>query len=158
MTALDLQEALVKEVEYLLKDITTFNAEGNRVEGVKAYRQQLPIITSDEEDDSKFIPYALVRLYDGKTEDDDSPWVVTTDIHLGVHDASTENQGHCHIMVMCQRIIDRFAAEPLLDRKYRAEQDMEWAVQDSDMYPFYFGGVRIKFDIPKIGRREPVYG
>ena len=158
MTVLDFQEELEKDVEHILKDIVTINAAGERVSGVNVYRQQLPVIASDEEDDSRFLPYALVRLYDGKTEDDDTPWIVTADIHFGVHDADPSNQGHQHILVMCQRLIDRYAAEPLLAKKYRAEQDMEWAVQDADTYPYFFGGVRIKFNVPKIGRREPVYG
>ena len=61
-------------------------------------------------------------------------------------------------MVMCQKLIDRYAAEPLLAKKYRARQDMEWALQDDESHPYFFGGVRIKFDIPKIGRRIPFYG
>lgn len=157
MTILDLQDELAKDVEYILKDIVTINVEGERISGVNVYKQQLPVVISDEEDDSKFVPYALIRLYDGKTEDDDVPWIVTADIHLGVHDADASNQGHRHIMVMCQRIINRYASEPLLAKKYRAEPDMEWALQDGDTYPYYFGGVRIKFNVPKIERREPIY-
>lgn len=158
MTILDFQEELTRDVKRILKDIVTINAAGERVNGVNVYQQQLPVITSDEEDDSIFLPYALIRLYGGKTEDDDAPWIVTADIHFGVYDADQSNQGHQHIMVMCQRVIDRYAAEPLLAKKYRAEPDIEWAVQDDDTYPYYFGGVRIKFSVPKIGRREPVYG
>ncbi len=158
MTALDFQQALANDVQYILKDIITVNAAGQRVSGVNVYKQQLPVITSDEEDDSKFLPYAIIRLSDGKTEDDDTPWSVTADILFGVYDSDPSNQGHQHIMVMCQRVIDRYAAEPLLVKKFRAEQDIEWALNDEDTYPYYFGGVRIKFNVPKIGRREPLYG
>nr|WP_300826546.1 hypothetical protein [uncultured Schaedlerella sp.] len=158
MTALDFQDELAQDVKKILKDIVTVDAAGRRVSGVQVYKQQLPVITTDEEDDSKFLPYAIVRLYSGKTEDDDTPWIVTADIHFGVYDPDASNQGHRHVMTMCQRLLDRYAAEPLLAKRYRAEQDMEWAIQDEDTYPYYFGGVRIKFNIPKIGRREPVYG
>ena len=61
MTALYFQEELARDVEHILKDIVTINAAGEMVSGVNVYRQQLPVITSDEEDDSKFLPYALVR-------------------------------------------------------------------------------------------------
>lgn len=158
MTALDLQEELAQEISKILKDIVTVNAAGESVSGVHVYKQNLPIILSDEEDDSKFLPYAIVRLSEGKTEDDNTPWVDTVDIHFGVHDPRESNQGHQHIMVMCQRVIDRFAAEPLLAKKYRAEQDIEWALLDEDTYPYYLGGVRMKFNVPKIGRRDPFYG
>ncbi len=157
MTALDFQQALANDVQHILKDIITVNAAGQRVSGVKVYKQQLPVIASDEEDESQFLPYAIVKLSDGKTEDDDEPWTVTADILFGVYDPDKSNQGHQHIMVMCQRVIDRYAADSLLAGRYRAEQDMEWALQDEDTYPYYFGGVRIKFNVPKIGRREP-YG
>ena len=83
---------------------------------------------------------------------------MTADIHLGVYDADLDNQGHQHVATMIQRIANRFAAEPLLDKKYRAQQDMEWALQDENTYPYFFGGIRIKFSVPKIGRSEPIYG
>lgn len=123
--------------------------------GVNVYEQNLPVVTDDEEDESQFFPYALVKLETGKTADDDSPWVVATEIHFGICDHSKKNIGHRHIMNMIQDVVDRFAAEPLLNQKFRAEQDIEWAVQDEDTYPFYFGGVAISFNVPKIGRREP---
>ena len=73
MTALDFQDELAQDVKKNLKDIVTVDAAGRRVSGVQVYKQQLPVITTDEEDDSKFLPYAIVRLYSGKTEDDDTP-------------------------------------------------------------------------------------
>ena len=105
--------------------------------GVKGYKYRLPLVTADDEDESQFFPYFLVRLSEGKTEDDDSPWLVTADIILGVCENDKDVPGHEHIIVMIQRITDRFAAEPLLNNKFRAEQDLEWAVQDEDTYPFY---------------------
>lgn len=59
---------------------------------------------------------------------------------------------------MIRRIIDRFSQEALLSRKFRCESKMDWAVQDEDTYPYFFGGVRLQFNIPKIGRSEPIYG
>lgn len=158
MTASELQRELIEEVEKILRDIETKNTEGETVTGVKGYEQMLPIVADDEEDESQFFPYFIVKLGDGKTQDDDSPWIVTTDIYLGCYDDSKKANGHRHIINMAQRICDRFAAEPLMNNKFRAEQDMEWALQDEDTYPFYFGGVRIRFNVPKVGRRTPNYG
>lgn len=157
MTILDLQESLAKDVERTLKDVVTTDAAGEKVSGVTAHRQHLPIIVSDEEDASQFFPYAIVSLVEGSCADDGSPWDVTVDVLLGVHDEDVRNQGHQHIMVMIQRLIDRFAAEPLLDGKYWAQPNMEWAASDADAYPYYFGGVRIKFSVPRIGRRMTAY-
>lgn len=157
MTPLMLYDDLIAEVENILRDVVTKNTAGEDMVGVKGYKYRLPLITADDEDESQFFPYFIVRLSGGKTEDDDSPWLVTADILLGVCENDKDIPGHEHIMVMIQRITDRFAAEPLLNKKFRAEQDMEWAVQDEDTYPFYFGGVEIKFRVPKIGRRIPDY-
>lgn len=157
MTPLMLQSDLVAEIEDILKDVVTKNTAGETVTGVKGYEYRLPIITSDEEDESQFFPYFIVKTPKGKTEDDDSPWLVTVDIIFGICENDKDAPGHKKILVMIQRITDRFAAEPLLNGKYRAEQDMEWATQDEDTYPFYFGGVEIKFRVPKIGRRIPNY-
>lgn len=34
--------------------------------GVNVYEQNLPVVTDDEEDESQFFPYALVKLETGK--------------------------------------------------------------------------------------------
>ena len=122
MTPLMLYDDLIAEVENILRDVVTKNTAGEDVVGVKGYKYRLPLITADDEDESRFFPYFLVRLSEGKTKDDDSPWLVTADILLGVCENDKDVPGHEHIMVMIQRITDRFAAEPLLNKKFRAEQ------------------------------------
>lgn len=157
MTPVMLLTDLTAEIENILKDVVTKNTAGESVTGVKGYEYRLPLIVSDEEDESQFFPYFIVRPSEGRTEDDNDPWLVTVDILLGICESDKDAIGQKHLLVMIQRITDRFAAEPLLNRKYRADQKMEWAVQDEDTYPFYFGGVEIKFRIPKVGRRIPEY-
>ncbi len=156
MTALHLQEALMEDVKEILKDIITEGESGGRVSGVNVFAQQLPVIRVNEKDASKTLPYAVVKLLDARTEEN-CPWTVTAGIYLGVRDTGRENQGHRHVMVMVQRIVDRFISEPLLDEKYWAQQDIEWALDTEDLYPNFYGGVCIKFSVPKIGRRMTEY-
>lgn len=156
MTALDLQDALMEEIREILKDIITEDVTGRKVSGVKAFAQRLPVIMSDEESDSQFLPYAVIKILDGSTENED-PWTVAMGVYLGVREPDKRNQGHRHVMVMVQRIIDRFTSVPLLDNKYWAQPDMEWALDDESAYPHFFGGVCIKFSVPKIGRRMTEY-
>lgn len=156
MTASGLQDALMEDVRETLKDIITEDVACERVEGVKVFAQQLPIITADEEDTTQFLPYAVIKILDAKTDRDD-PWTVAMGIYLGVYDPSQENQGHKHVMVMIQRIIDRFTADPLLEKRYWAQPEMEWALDSADGYPFFYGGVCIRFSVPKIGRRITKY-
>lgn len=152
MIAAHLQEALMEDVKEILKDIITEDASGGRVSGVNVFAQQLPIIRANEKEASKTLPYAVIKLLDGETEED-NPWTVTVGIYLGIRDTGRENQGHRHVMVMIERIVDRFVSEPLLDNRYWAQQDIEWALDSEDLYPNFYGGVCIKFSVPKIGRR-----
>lgn len=156
MTASGLQDALMGEIRGILKDIITEDVSGGRVEGVNVFAQQLPVITADEEDETQSIPYAVIKILDGSTVNGE-PWTVTVGIYLGICDMDVQNQGHRHVMVMIQRIIDRFVSEPLLDGKYWAQPEIGWMIDSGDDYPEFFGVVYIKFSVPKIGRRMTEY-
>ena len=103
MTALEFQKDLASEVEKILKDIVTKDPDGNTIVGVKAYRQFLPKVTEDDEDETKFFPYAIIRLSEGTTPDDFTPWLVTADILLGVYDTDPNMGGGDHILIMIRR-------------------------------------------------------
>lgn len=156
MIALHLQDALVEEVKEILKDIITEDETGERAEGVNVFAQQLPVIRAHEREATKSLPYAIVKLLDGGTANGE-PWTVTVGIYLGIWDRGRENQGHKHVMVMIQRIADRFLSEPLLDDRYWAQPEMEWALDTDNLRPEFYGGVCIKFSVPKIGRRMTEY-
>ena len=126
--------------------------------GATGYKQSLPVLQADDETPDQFFPYFIVRLEEGETENDDSTWLVPVQILFGVFDSDANTDGHLHIMEMIQRTADRFAAEPLLNKIFRADQNMHWAMQEEDTYPYYFGGIELRFMVPKIGRREPLYG
>lgn len=157
MSTLDFQKALANEIEKLLKDIVMKDADGKRHVGVSVYRQFLPKVTEDDEDDTKFFPYALVRLQQGTTPDDYECWKVDADIILGIFDDDPETDGNDHIMVMIQRITNRFSQEARLAPNFTCDRAMDWAVQDEDTYPYYFGLVQLKFWVPKMGRSIPKY-
>lgn len=154
MTFLEFEKDLVKEVESILRDVICKTPGGEETAGVKGYEHQLPVVMEDDEDETHLFPHAIVRLSEASTQDDDAPWDVAANILLGCYDPDSAHTGHRHILVMIQRITDRFAADPLLYGRYRANQDMNWALQDEDTYPYYFGGVQIKFSVPKIERRD----
>ena len=154
MVALDFQAELVKEIETITSHIVYKTADGGTKTGVTAYNQQLPQVTEDEEDASAFFPYAIVRLVDGETQDDDDCWAVKTDILIGCYDESNDTNGHLDVLTTIQKICDRFAKKPLLASKYMANQHIQWGLQDEDTYPYFFGGVEITFFLPKIGRED----
>ena len=157
MTFKDLQNDLIAEVEKILSGMVTVNADGEEAAGLTGYAHNLPLAVGSDGDGEEYFPFFIVRFTGGSTEDDDDWWHVATDIIIGIHDKEYSG-GLDHVLVAIQRIMDRFAQEPLLNKRYRAEQDMEWALNDDETYPYYFGGVTIKFSVPKIGRKEGYYG
>ncbi len=120
----------------------------------QGYEQRLPEITDDEEDQSQFFPYFIVRIEEGNTPTDDEPWLVGTTVLFGICDYDKETNGHRTILEMITKITNRFLERPLLDSKFRANQNVSFALQDEDTYPFYFGAIDIKFYVPKIGRSD----
>lgn len=157
MIASELQRDLVAELEIILKDIRTKTISGELKDGVSAYEQQLPEITADDEDPAMFFPYAIVKLDQGNTEDDDDWWHVRASILFGVYDDDRKTNGHRHILEMINRTDMRFDEEPLLSKRFRAEPRRQWALQDEDTFPFYFGGIEIIFAVPKVGRKDKSY-
>lgn len=151
MTFLDFEQDLAEEIKEILKEVSTTNAAGQQVSGVSVYRHDLPLQFSD--DVRPILPCAVVRVYEGQTADDDDCWHVVAGIHLGTYDESADNHGHEDLLIMIQRIVDRFAADPSLKEGiYRAEQDIGWEIQDSDVPPMFYGSVALKFYVPKIER------
>lgn len=73
---------------------------------------------------------------------------------FGICDYDKETNGHRTILEMITKITNRFLERPLLDSKFRANQNVSFALQDEDTYPFYFGAIDIKFYVPKIGRSD----
>lgn len=168
MTIKNLQDELIEEVEKVLSEVQTSNSDDETVAGVTGYAHRLPITQSDEDDPAQYFPYFIVRFDTGQTEDDEDWWHITTSILLGVYDdgirekgtgeetdkTTARADGNDSILIMIQRIIDRFTFDPALGAVYRADQKIDWAVGDDDTYPYYFGAVSITFSAPKIGRRE----
>ena len=153
MTIIEFQKALAEEIEVILKDIITKDADGEKHVGVSVYRQYLPKVTEDDEDVTRYFPYAIVRLRDATTPDDYECWIVDTDIILGVHDDDPDMGGNDNIAIMIERIVMRFSQEARLAPCYTCDRKMDWAMQDEDTYPYYFGGVNLRFYIPKPGRK-----
>jgi len=143
----------------LLDGITTTRmlfekADGTMVIGATGYRQQLPLLTQNDDDPDQFFPYFIVRIINGKTPSDNEPWDVTVNILFGAFSDDSSNQGHVYISNMIEAVADYFAAYPLLDHKYRALQDMEYAMQDEDTAPYYFGLLEMKFWVQKAQRED----
>ena len=152
MTKKEFLDDFAEELQKILCDVYMKNTSGQEV-GVTVYRNRLPVVTEDEDDESKYFPYAIARLSDANT-DENKPWQQRVYVLLGVYDDDLNGAGYLHILTMMERITDRYLQEPLLNHKYRAEPKMSTDIQEEDTYPYYFGVVEMIFNIPKIERRD----
>ena len=149
-----LQRDLITEIEGLLENVNFKKADGTTQEGIKGYMQQLPKLQSDDDDPDQYFPYFVVRHVRSQTTKGADPWYATIDILFGIYDDDDDNTGHFQVENACQRVVDRFAYEPLLNQSWRCEPDMEVVMQEDDTYPYFFGGIELKFQMPKIRRND----
>lgn len=152
MTRKEFMDDLAADIKHSLRDVYTKTISGGE-EPVTVYKHRLPVVVEDEDDESKYFPYAIVRLTDSSTEEE-KPWRQGVVIILGVYDEDVTGAGYMHILTMIERITNRFLEEPLLNHKYRADATINTSIQDEDTYPYYFGAIEMSFNLPKIERRD----
>lgn len=167
-------KAMVKEVQDITQDMLFRDPEGKGLTPLSVYEQALPIpkrkapppetvesstIDYQEEmvEDSVFnCPWCVVKIENGSVPGINEMQETTFAICFGIFNDSLENNGHMEIMNLIQRIYERFSVNPILDGQYTCTGKFEWAVQDEDTYPYYFGAILTEFKFQGF-RRENKY-
>lgn len=164
--------AMVKEVQDITKDMMFHSPEGI-LAPLSVYEQSLPIpkrkepvpennfpIIDDqdetEEDSVLKSPWCVVKIENGSIPGINEMQEVTFAVCFGIFNESLDNNGHMEIMNLIQRVYERFSVNPLLDGQYTCTGKFEWAVQDEDTYPYYFGAILTEFKFQGF-RRENKY-
>lgn len=173
MIATYLQDDLAKELEGLFSDSHYYDVDGNPT-SLHVYKQFLPVqgvkdlpegLTDEQLEEGTYyaaesqedpFPYIIVRVGQGTIEDPNGAETVYVTLLLGVHDKSYNNQGYKDIMHMIQVVHHRFSKNPVLAHSYECVMPMQWALQDEESYPYFFGGMALKFQLVPI-RREDRY-
>ena len=181
LTLLSLQEALAEEVETIAQDMLLKRPDGELAH-LKAYRQHLPILlgpdgeidsgTSDlPAEESEYgvfqqFPWALVQIRQGTIPRPGEDQTVYAMIIFGIFEDSSECKGHEVLMILFERMMERFLKYPLLAGQFTVTQIdndhlFNWLIEDSnedgDTHPFYFGGFEMAFQTPAFEREDP-YG
>lgn len=155
MTPIDLQDALVAEIKVLFSEERFQNVHGDMVE-LNVYPQSLPIKKS--RDDDEHFPYCIVRVTDGKTQDEIGPASCSVLIVFGLYDESSDNQGYRDILHTLRALETHLFRKRIIADRFRIEYPFDWSVyDDEDMAPFYFGGVQTNWTLPAV-RQEVDYG
>lgn len=145
-TPTDLQLMLKTDIEKTLSQIALLNPKGGTV-SMSAYCQFLPIPQSaDEDDENDFIPYTLVKLQTGEKDGSD-PYVITVGLVICVCNYGLNREGHFDLMNVIQRLSARFAKDPYVGN-FEVQPSFNFALQESDTYPYYYAGVILKFNAP----------
>lgn len=154
MTPINLQQAIIDDLKKLLTN-KVYRNESDIYERLKVYSQDLPVESNREDTDENNFPYVIVRLIDGEM-DNLEPYEVEVLFLIGVYDKNADRQGYRDVMHVINVILERYGKQAVLDSKYTAKYPFNWALQDTDTHPYYFGGVEITFELPAIKREWPV--
>lgn len=173
MTAYELQIELAKEIEEIEKNVLLKDVRGNPVH-IKAFIQSLPkriqkvsdedeeqegIVMLDNDPENDPYPYCIVQINSGRLETSQSPHEITLSLVFGIFDDDIECQGHLVIMNMIHNIAERFTKNPVLNNRYRInnENGIIWVINDDDRYPYYFGAMEMTWDAFFVGREDDKY-
>lgn len=151
MTATMLQEEIVKELEAIFKGDLFKNSLGEYVK-LNVYEQQLPI--REDEDSPDPMPYIIVRLETGSTKSGTDPQEVLVTLLFGYFDDSPENNGHKGVLGMIQKVHERFEKQPMLANQFMFQDPFDWALQDEESFPYFFGAASMTFKTAAIRKED----
>lgn len=120
--------------------------------GLNIFEFGLPIEMTKEDSGKKF-PYILITLTDGYIQGVEAHKVC---VHLliGVYDDGRGNQGKSWVLNIINDICERFLVDPVLEGRYYADDEVKWAIDDEERYPYYYGMVEMVFNLPASGREN----
>lgn len=155
-TPTDLEEALTNEFETLFAG-RKFNNSINHAVALKAYTHSLPVKQGDDEsttDADLPEPYIVSEIQGGKQDSEEDGHLVTVAVVICVCDDNTARHGHQDILSIIRRITDRFCKNPVLANQFVFRYPLEWSLSDEDTYPYYYGGLLMRFEIPAIEKED----
>lgn len=151
MTATMLQEELAKELGVIFKDDLFKDSLGKYVK-LNIYEQQLPI--REDEDAPDPIPYIIVRLETGSTKSGTDPQEVLVTMLFGYFDDAPQNNGHKGVLGMIQKVHERFEKQPMLANQFMFQDPFDWALQDEESFPYFFGAASMTFKTAAIRKED----
>lgn len=150
MNARILQDALVADLTELFKD-RRYHAPISDDTALSVFSQNLPKRESEEDDDP--FPYIIVRIDSGAIESQTDPHKVAVLLLVGVYDDDKENQGHRAVLEIMEVIQQHYEETPLLDGQFTFTDPFNWALQDEESYPYFFGAANLNFTLPAPRRK-----
>lgn len=152
MTVFQLQQDLEEEIEKILSDMRFKNPQG-KLTPMKAYCQDIPkrkqeirkgaLMPKEEEIEDPY-PFCIVKAESGEIFE--GAQRVSIMLILAIFNDDKRNQGQQELLNVIHKISERFIKDPVLKDMYRMEDGIEWVLDDEDRYPYFVGGMTMKWD------------
>jgi hypothetical protein len=152
MTPLALQDLLVEELKTLF-DGEQLNNENGVKSAFSVYPQYLLPIdpTVANQASLTHFPHIRVILSDGEDPDAENSNKCNVLLEIGIHDATTNYQGHRDLMNIINKIYRHFMAKKFLG-PFEIEYPFHWSLNfDPELvYPKFYGIIETSWIIPKV--------
>lgn len=158
MTLQGLMDTLIPEIEQIVSDIFMIGIDG-RQKKMKGYPMAIPVAESkigwDEYDkdmanaepEDLLYPYFIVRVANVVYEDEAAKANVY--VLFAVYDNDKNMRGYRILMNLLERIANHFRTSCVLEQ-FWCDKEMGIAVQDDEIFPYFFGGIEMKWNIPEL--------
>ena len=150
MNARILQDALVDDLKELFKN-RRYDTPAGGTTALSVFPQNLPKRESEDDDDP--FPYIIVRIDSGGIETQTDPHKVAVLLLIGFYDDGAENQGHRGVLEILEVIQQHYEETPLLAGQFVFKDPFNWALQDEESYPYFFGAANLNFELPAPRRK-----
>ena len=150
MNARLLQDALVTDLTELFKD-RRYETPAGGAAALSVFPQNLP--KRESEDDNDPFPYIIARIDSGGIESQTDPHKVAILLLIGIYDDAAANQGHRAVLEILEVIQQHYEETPLLDGQFAFIDPFNWALQDEESYPYFFGAANLTFTLPAPRRK-----
>lgn len=122
---------------------------------LRIFPQDVPINETDDDFDPA--PYIIVRLKSGVDDGTaDAFNTVTVIFIIAIWDDDNDSQGFRDVLDIIQKIYIRFHKDPMLNNQFMYAGNYQWALQEDNYWPYFFGACTLSFNVPSI-RRENDY-
>lgn len=142
MTPQNLQEEIKEMLLEVTKKLTFKNPDGETTR-LNVFKQELPKRKYEEETEP--FPYCVVKIINGNSDaTNGANNTIRVLLIFGIYDGDTENQGHMTVLEIINKIIRRLSENNALKTFWQTGA-IEWAIDDEDVYPYFYGGMDLTF-------------
>lgn len=155
VTTQSVTDAFRDWIRETFKGITYQTPTGERKE-LSVYGQNLPVPSGNDEDadiELSSVPYIIAHVTDGKVLNWNGSQKINVILLLCTYDGDTAHQGHQDILSMKEKLLAAILKRPIVG-PCEIELPIDWALSESDQYPFYFGAVSFTANTRTIFTKE----